>query len=123
MNIEAQISEMWDAAIESREHMTELEYNKLFAECRACEAKLRMKHNEKPSLDNAIFDLWRPVEEIPDWYSFQCLIKFKEFGINGPGNQHVSTGTWWHKDQIFIIDNVEMQDFTPAFFIPIYDNI
>jgi len=51
------------------------------------------------------------------------LIKFREFGTDGIDKNHVSTGYWWHRDKAFSIDNKEMRNFTPEYFIPIYSDI
>jgi hypothetical protein len=66
---------------------------------------------------------WFSLEELPEYFSFRCLIKFKEFGTDGIDKNHVSTGYWWHRDKVFSIDNKEMRNFTPEYFIPIYSDI
>jgi len=42
---------------------------------------------------------------------------------DGIDKNHVSTGYWWHRDKAFSIDNKEMRNFTPEYFIPIYSDI
>ena len=66
---------------------------------------------------------WFSLEELPEHFSFRCLIKFREFGTVGIDKNHVSTGYWWHRDKAFSIDNKEMRIFTPEYFIPIYSDI
>lgn len=66
---------------------------------------------------------WLDVSTAPDYFSFRCLIKFEEFGMDGPEKNHISTGYWWHKDNCFTVDNVEMRNMTPKEFMPLYDDI
>ena len=66
---------------------------------------------------------WFALDETPEYFSFRCLIKFKEFGVNGIEKNHVSTGYWWHRDNIFSIDNKEMKNFTPEYFISLYGEL
>jgi hypothetical protein len=64
---------------------------------------------------------WLDASEAPDYYTFRCLIKFKEHGLSGPTCPYICTGTWWHKEKVFIPDMEEYGDLTPVSFIPIYD--
>lgn len=66
---------------------------------------------------------WLDITEVPDYYSFRCLIKFKENGLKGPSCPYISTGTWWHRDMEFSIDMEEHRHLTPVAFIPLYDQI
>lgn len=75
------------------------------------------------TLDTLLATSWLDISMIPNNFSFRCLIKFKEFGIEGIDRNHISTGYWLHKENCFIIDNIEMKNLTPVQFIPIYDNI
>lgn len=64
---------------------------------------------------------WLDISEAPDYYTFRCLIKFKEHGLSGPTCPYVCTGTWWHRDKCFTIDAKEYREFTIDKFIPLYD--
>lgn len=66
---------------------------------------------------------WFSLDELPEYFSFRCLIKFREFGTDGIDKNHVSTGYWWHRDKMFSIDNKEMRKFTPEYFIPLYSEL
>ena len=68
-------------------------------------------------------DGWLSLKELPEYYSFRCIIKFKEFGMDGHDKNHISTGYWWHNDECFNIDNIEMGNMTPEYFIPLYYDI
>lgn len=74
-----------------------------------------------------VFDVcateWLDITEAPDYFSFRCLIKFKEHGLSGSSCPYISTGTWWHRDMLFTIDMPEYRKFTPIAFIPLYDQI
>lgn len=77
----------------------------------------------KPDAKHLLSAGWLDALTAPDYFSFRCLIKFKEFGMDGPEKNHISTGYWWHKDNCFTVDNVEMKNMTPKEFIPLYDDI
>lgn len=66
---------------------------------------------------------WIEVDQAPDYFSFRCLIKFEEFGLNGPAINHISTGYWWHKNNCFSVDDLNMEGMTPKYFIPLHDYI
>lgn len=71
-------------------------------------------------------DKWRSVDELPNLnYSFHCLIQFKEHGMNGEENKHISTGCYWHIDELLQIIDSEMEKLklTPMFFFPLYEDV
>lgn len=78
---------------------------------------------ENITLQELLKDKWLPLERLPKYFSFRCLIRFKEFGFDGIESKHISTGYFWHRDQIFSIDNKEMSEFTPEYFLPINDKL
>jgi len=63
---------------------------------------------------------WISVSKMPKIWTFPCLIKFREHDLHG---LHISTGVWWAHYGEFSIDNREMKNFTPEYFIPIYDDL
>lgn len=75
------------------------------------------------NLYKLIEDNWIDANKAPKYFSFRCIIKFKEFGFDGPQRNHLSTGYWWHLDMDFSIDNAEMKHLTPIAFIPLYESI
>jgi len=75
------------------------------------------------TLKSLLDENWIPVQKLPKDYSFRCFIRFKEFGRGGESDNHMSTGIWWHMDNVFSIDCEDMKKFTPEYFIPLYDEI
>lgn len=78
---------------------------------------------KKTDANSLLKGAWFDTLDVPDFFSFRCLIKFKEFGIEGPERNHVSTGYWSHKASMFRVDNPEMRHMTPVEYIPIYEQI
>ena len=66
---------------------------------------------------------WYDLSQLPEYFSFRCIIRFKQFGMEGVECKHISTGYWSHVDKCFLIDNQEMKNMTPFQFIPVYDDI
>lgn len=80
---------------------------------------MKKNNNEFKDVYTLLISEWRDLSEMPEHISFRCLIKFKEFGVEG--KNHLSTGYWWHRYAKFTIDDMEMANMTPEKFIPIYD--
>lgn len=69
-------------------------------------------------------DKWRSFDELPNiGYSFEMLIQFEEYGLNGSENKHICTGVYWHLTNTFSVTDKQMEKFTPAKFMPLYENI
>ncbi len=77
----------------------------------------------KKNAFNLLSNHWLDLSELPEHFSFRCLIKFEEFGLDGIENNHISTGYWWHMDNSFSVDQKEMVGFTPKEFIPLYSEL
>jgi hypothetical protein len=66
---------------------------------------------------------WHSLDELPDYYSFRCIIIFKEFGLSGKNCSYISTGLWDYANKCFYIDSRAMRKFTPDKWIALYDDI
>lgn len=64
---------------------------------------------------------WIPINETPKYFSFRCILKFDELGLNG--YPHISTGYWWHLQNGFSVDDKEMKKLHITHFIPIYNHL
>lgn len=65
---------------------------------------------------------WLSIERSPDNYSFRCLIKFKETGLNG---HLITTGYWSAVSNAFVLDNreyVKLGDLTPIGFMFLHEH-
>lgn len=76
------------------------------------------------NLNNNVTDLlsekWIPISELWRYNSHRVLWKFGEFGLEGEGNTHVSTGYWMHLGSEKVIDEEHLRQYDPIAFIPMY---